>query len=236
MTSRSQDPEPESGIPDLTAKVSALSRAAAAQATITSVLCQLQAAVGAEHGGALMLGPGNRIESAEGSDAVVAHADAIQTDLGEGPDLTLLDGTQSLLVSDTHSETRWPRWAEAVAELGLRSLISVKLSTADRVLGSVNLYSRRPDAFADDDREVAEDLARRAAVTVAASLTARDLPAAMDSRVLMGQAQGIVMERFDLTNDEAFTVLLQHCERTNTKLRSVAQQVVDEYSIPGGRG
>ncbi|WP_286930066.1 MULTISPECIES: GAF and ANTAR domain-containing protein [Aeromicrobium] len=232
MTSRSQDPEHDPGIPDLTAKLSTLSRADSAESTIVSVLCQLQAAVGAEHGGALLLGPGTAIETAAGSDEIVERADAIQADLGEGPDLTLLDGAQSLMVSDTRSESRWPRWAEAVAALGLRSLISVKLSTRDRVLGSVNLYSRRPDAFADDDREVAEDLARRAAVTVSASLTARDLPAAMDSHVLMGQAQGIVMERFDLTDDEAFTVLLRHSERTDTKLRSVAQQVVDGYSIP----
>nr|WP_276568849.1 GAF and ANTAR domain-containing protein [Aeromicrobium phoceense] len=195
-------------------------------------MCQLQAAVGAEHGGALMLGPGNRIESAEGSDAVVAHADALQAHLGEGPDLTLLEGGKSLLVSDTHSETRWPRWAEAVAELGLRSLVSVKLATRDHVLGSVNLYSSRPDAFGDDDREVAEDLARRAAVTVSASITARDLPAALDSRILVGQAQGIVMERFDLSNDEAFAVLLRHSQSTDTKLRTVAEQVVQEYSVP----
>lgn len=232
MTSRTQQPGPDPWIPDLAEKVSVLSRTVPSQATITSILCRLQAAVGAELGGALLLGPRNTIESATGSDDVVERADAIQADLGEGPDLTLLDGMQSLMVSDTHGETRWPRWAEAVAALGLRSLVSVKLSTRDRVLGSVNLYSRRPDAFTDDDREVAEDLARRAGVTVAASLTTRDLPAAMDFHVLMGQAQGIVMERFDLTSDEAFRVLLRHSQRTDTKLRSVAQQVVDGYSIP----
>ncbi|SKB09076.1 GAF and ANTAR domain-containing protein [Aeromicrobium choanae] len=232
MTGRSQQPEPVPGIIDLPEKVSDLSRAGAAEATIASVLCHLQAAVGAEHGGALLLGPGNAIETATGSDDIVERADAIQADLGEGPDLTLLDGRESLLVPDTLSEARWPRWAEAVAALGLRSLISVRLSTRDRVLGSVNLYSRRPRAFADGDRELAESLARRAAVTVSASLTARDLPAAMDSHVLMGQAQGIVMERFDLTSDEAFAVLLQHSQRTDTKLRSVAQQVVDGYPIP----
>lgn len=231
MTSRSQ-PEPVPEIPDLTEKVAALSRAESSQATITSVLCQLQAAVGAEHGGALLLGPGNAIESADGSDDVVARADAIQADLGEGPDLTLVEDGTSLLVRDTHDEPRWPRWAEAVAALGLRSLVTVKLSTRDHVLGSVNLYSSRPDAFGDDDREVAEDLARRAAVTVSASITARDLPAALDSRVLVGQAEGILMERFGLSSDEAFAALLRHSQSTDTKLRAVARQVVQEHSIP----
>src|SRR5690606_8033758 len=94
---------------------------------------------------------------------VVHEITDLETRVGEGPDLTILDGQPSITVADTCDEKRWPTWAPAVTERGVRSLMSVRLSTRERVFGSITVYSRRPFAFAEDHRAVMLALARHAA-------------------------------------------------------------------------
>src|SRR5690606_19704847 len=87
------------------------------QATIESIVEHTKSAVGASHAGILFLRRPGQIETMSASDEIVRSADAIQMRLGEGPDLSLFDGAESIIVDDTLDEKRWPRWAEAVADL-----------------------------------------------------------------------------------------------------------------------
>ncbi|MET1133172.1 MAG: GAF and ANTAR domain-containing protein [Aeromicrobium sp.] len=204
-----------------------------AQATVESVLASIKSAVGADYVGAVLIGPKQSIETVPGSDDLAEQADAIQVRLGEGPDLALVEnGALSLMVNDTWDDKRWPAWSEAIAELGLRSVIAVRLSTRDRAFGGLNVFSTRPDAFSEDDRSVIEAFARHVAIAVSSSLNEQHLIAAIDSRKLIGQAQGILMERFSLSDEQAFAVLLRYSQHTNTKLRIVADQIVTERTLP----
>lgn len=202
-----------------------------AEATIETVLDHVKSAVGAQYAGALLFAGGSGVELVAGSDDVVERAETIQAALGEGPDLDVIDGT-SMLIPDIGAETRWPRWARAVADLGLHGLISVKLSTHDRAFGILTVYAAEPGVFTEDDRSVVEAFARHAAIAVSTSVREQNLNAAIDSRKLIGQAQGILMERFSLSEAQAFSVLLRYSQHTNTKLRVIAERVVAERTLP----
>jgi GAF domain-containing protein len=151
---------------------------------------------------------------------------------GEGPDFSALGDKLSVIVDDTTTDRRWPQWADMVASAGIRSLLNVRLYTTVSTIGTLNLYGRRPHQFSADDQAVAHVLARHAAVAIGAARKERNLWQAVDARKRIGQAQGILMERYDLTEDKAFAVLLRYSQDKNIKLRLVADQLVEQGSLP----
>jgi GAF domain-containing protein len=154
---------------------------------------------------------------------------------GEGPDIDVLVDRYSVLVSDTRTDTRWPTWAARVASYGIHSLISVRLYTSASTIGTLNLYDPEPDKFDVDDQAVAHLLARHAAVALAAARTTENLWQAVDARKLVGQAQGILMERYQLSADQSFAVLMRYSQDNNLKLRTVAENLVNNRELPGER-
>jgi GAF domain-containing protein len=153
-------------------------------------------------------------------------------EVGEGPDVSVLADRLSVIVSDTTTESRWPNWAARVSETGIRSLLSVRMYTDDQTIGTLNAYSLKPDAFDVDDQAVAHVLARHAAVALGTARKIENLWQAVDARKRIGQAQGILMERFELTADQAFAVLLRYSQDNNVKLRVVADRLVETRELP----
>src|SRR5690606_1129343 len=93
-------------------------------------------------------------------------ADELQQELGEGPCLDAIDTATTYVVPDASTDPRWPHWGPCVAELGIRSVLSVQLSTETGNLGALNFYATRADAFNDDDVMVAEIFAEHAALAL----------------------------------------------------------------------
>src|SRR5690606_32037440 len=148
------------------------------------------------------------IETAASTDPLAEKALRLQLDLGEGPVLELVASERDVaVVQDLADEERWSRWCREVSQIGVRSLISVRLATAESVLGALNLYGRRPGQFDDDDVAVAHILARHASIAVATAQQNASLWQAIDARKAIGQAQGILMERYNLNADQAFALL-----------------------------
>ena len=133
---------------------------------------------------------------------------------------------------DVAGDARWPLWGPAVAELGMHSVLSIRLATRTRRYGSLNLYADRLNAFDDDDVAVATIFVSHASVALAAAHNEQGLQFAIDARKLIGQAQGILMERFDLDADRAFEFLRRQSQHHNVKLRSVAEWVVANRTMP----
>ena len=202
------------------------------QETVERVVQFALSAVGCRHAGVLMVHGRNRIESAAVTDPVAAKADQLQLAAGEGPCLAALTDDHSYRVDDTAVDRRWPRWSPLVAELGLRSVLSVRLFTSATTVGALNLFDPEPCRFDADDVAVAHVLARHAAVALASSRQVEHLELAVDARKLIGQAQGILMERFDLDADRAFAVLRRYSQHHNIKLRAVAQRLVETRQLP----
>ncbi|MFL6089676.1 MAG: GAF and ANTAR domain-containing protein [Aeromicrobium sp.] len=199
--------------------------------TVDYVVHYALKAVDCQYAGVMLVHDGNKVETAAATDPLVEQLDLIQIECGEGPGLDLSE-RMTLRVSDTKLDRRWDEWARRVADHGVRSVLVAKLSTTQGDLGTLNLFHTEPDAFDADDEAVASILARHAAAALVSARRAENLWMAIDARKLVGQAQGILMERFDLNADQAFAVLLRYSQGKNLKLRDVAQLLVSRRSLP----
>lgn len=195
------------------------------QATLDQIVTLAREAIACDHAGISLLHGRKQVETAS-SAAVVERADALQHELGEGPCLQVIWTHDTFLVEDMASDERWPRWGPAAAELGLCSILAVRLFTHGQTHGALNLYACTPRHFDADDVAVAHIYATHASVALAAARQEENLRRAVDARHLVGQAQGILMERYDLDADRAFEVLRRYSQVSNTKLRTIAEQVV----------
>ncbi len=169
------------------------------------------------------------------TDPVVADVYELQLSSSVGPLVTVLRERSTVLIRDTTTDDRWPEWAAKVAGLGVRSVLDVPLLTGSdttRTVGALGLYSPTPDAFGEDDEAIAHILARHAAVAVASARHDETMTTAVDARKLVGQAMGILMERFDVDSDRAFAILQRYSQDNNIKLRDVAQQLIDTRKLP----
>jgi GAF domain-containing protein len=200
--------------------------------TVDLVLDYALEAVGADYAGVILVHAKDQVETVVATDPVIEKLDRIQLSTGEGPDLAALGDVLSVIVDDTTTDRRWPAWAEMVARAGVRSLLNIRLYTTATVIGTLNLYSRNPHQFSAEDQTVAHVLARHAAVAISAARKEEHLWQAADTRTRIGQAQGILMERYELTADKAFAVLLRYSQDRNIKLRLVADQLVENGSLP----
>jgi GAF domain-containing protein len=178
---------------------------------------------------------GSRPEIAAVTDPVVADVYDLQITSENGPLVEALRNHTTILIRDTTTDDRWPQWAAKVAQLGVRSVLDVPLTTgvgSSASVGVLGLYSPEPDAFSADDEAIAHILARHASVAVASARHEATMAQAVDARKLVGQAMGILMERYDVDADRAFAILKRYSQDTNTKLRDVAQQLIDTRKLP----
>jgi GAF domain-containing protein len=188
---------------------------------------------GCQHAGISLVVRGRSIETPAATSNVSLRGDQLQYELREGPCLDSIEFQETIVSPDLLQETRWPAWAPRVAqELGVRSMLCFQLFTTGRSLGALNLYSESVDAFDVEDRAVGLTLAAHIAVALAASreIDTRDI--AMLNRTVIGQAEGILMERYDLSPDKAFSVLKRVSQDTQTKLVIVATELVRTRRMP----
>jgi GAF domain-containing protein len=189
-------------------------------------------ALDCSHAGVALIVRGGRLEIPAATDPVVAEIYALQINGGTGPLAVSLREHAIVLVRDTSADDRWPEWAGKVRELGVRSVLDVPLTTSAGTLGVLGLYSTEPDAFGPDEEAIAHILARHASVAVASARQEDSLAQAIDARKLVGQAMGILMERYNLDDDSAFAVLKRYSQDTNTNLRDVAAQLIETRQLP----
>lgn len=174
-----------------------------------------------------------RIVTVGATDPQVDAADRFQNELGEGPCLESFRETEVIHVEDLRTDGRWRRWAEPVSEeLGFRSILSGHLTTRERRVGALNVYARRAGAFSERDVAQISFFAAHAAAAIAATRHVEQLSRALVSRTRIGQAEGILMERHGLSEDEAFALLTRWSQQRNEKLRDVAESVVARREMP----
>ncbi|WP_020387899.1 GAF and ANTAR domain-containing protein [Kribbella catacumbae] len=203
--------------------------------TVDAVIQFALQALSCTHAGIALYTRGSQPEVAAVTDPVVSDVYSLQITSDTGPLITALRERSTVLVRDTTQDQRWPEWAAKVASLGVRSVLDVPLTTGDATrstVGVLGLYSPEPDAFGEDDEAIAHILARHASVAVASARQEETMAQAVDARKLVGQAMGILMERFDVDGDRAFAILKRYSQGTNTKLRDVAQQLIDTRKLP----
>ncbi|MGH3499895.1 MAG: ANTAR domain-containing protein [Nocardioidaceae bacterium] len=156
----------------------------------------------------------------------------MQHELGEGPCHDVLWDHHTSTVEDMAGETRWPNYSPQAAALGIGSVLAFQLSTAENTLGALNLYSTRAHAFDEPSHEVGVVFAAHAAVGLGWARTEAQLHEAIESRQVIGEALGILIERKRITSTEAFEMLSQASQDFNIKLHEVAAKVVETGEEP----
>ena len=205
--------------------------AAGVDETLEAVLQFALRAASCTYAGVALATRGGRAEIGAITDPVVETLYRIQIETDEGPMLTALSG-ETIAVADVATDDRWPRWQTAAAGAGIRSVLQVPMKVSHQTTGVLSLYDAAPNAFTVDDEAIAHILARHASVAVATARHEVSMAQAVDARKLVGQAMGILMERYDLNADQAFAVLRRYSQDTNTKLRDVAQQLIETRKLP----
>lgn len=176
---------------------------------------------------------GGRPSTVATSGDLALDLDLQQYRLGAGPCLSAATTGRPSEIPDTRFDQQWPEFAALAAQAGCESMLSSPLPAREQVSGALNVYARE---LTTPDQRIRELLARFTACAVvpvsnvylyeAAVERAEHLQAALNSRAVIDQAKGILMERFRLTPDAAFQALTRVSMETNTKVRDVAVRFV----------
>lgn len=223
---------------DLYLRLSGVVRALREQDDLPSTMQRSAAAAvelveGCASAGLVWLRGGGTLESVAATDPRATAADVRQVELGSGPAIDALDVAETVIAVDLRTEDRWPGWVSYVREeLGIDSAVAIRLFTGDRSIGVLTLYAAGGRL---DDASVREAYLLAACVSVAvdAAHTEHTLEEAAASRATIGQAQGILMERFEVDADQAFAVLKRVSQDRNIKLNRLARETIQTRRTPG---
>jgi len=167
--------------------------------------------------------------------------DETQYERGHGPCLHAARTGELTEIPDTRTDGRWADYSKRAAEAGNLSSLSIPLAVDqdEQVSGALNLYAREPNAFDEDSRLAALAFGPYAAVAAgnmhayqSARNMADNLQTALESRAVIDQAKGILIERHKLTPDQAFQLLVQVSMNANRKVRDVAADLVHTGELP----
>ena len=193
----------------------------------------VRAQLDADYAGISIIGSRNQLKTIAPTDPIVEHLDQLQSELAEGPCYDNAWPGQTLTTSNLTDDVPWPTWATEVTHAGIASLLATVLTTVDdRRIGSINAYWTQRRCFTQDDVAFMAIFARHSALALSQSWNEDGLYTALDTRKLIGQAQGILMERHDLDEAQAFEVLRRYSQDHNIKLRDLAAHLTETRQLP----
>jgi GAF domain-containing protein len=160
------------------------------------------------------------------------QVDRAQYETGQGPCLDTLYERKTVRVSDMADEGRWPEFSARAGALGVGSMLAVQLYVRGADLGALNLTNSASDSFDADSEHVALLFASHAAVAMAGAQAQEGLREGIRRRDLIGQAKGVLMERYAIGPDRAFALLARLSQDTNRKLHELAEELVTTRQLP----
>ncbi|MBV9514803.1 MAG: GAF and ANTAR domain-containing protein [Mycobacteriaceae bacterium] len=178
-------------------------------------------------GALMLLGKGGwRPVSPPGTTACVIEE--LHRDGGEGPAIEAADTRRVVQVTDLAAETRWPQFTDAArSETAVRSMICLPLYTHVRTWGALTLLGDQPNALDRDVQQAGEILATHTALTLEAVHHDRHYRSALGSRDIIGQAKGVLMERFEVDAVAAFALLTRLSEESHRPVVVVAKELLE---------
>jgi GAF domain-containing protein len=183
---------------------------------------------GAQHAGITIATRDGSVRTASATDRYPILLDEIQERHKQGPCLSVVWEQHMIRIEDMGREQRWPRYCRAVAaETPIRSVMSFQLFAEGHTMGTLNFYAEQPGVFDDEAVEVGLVLATHTAL--AWNLMRRDeqFRSALASRDIIGQAKGMIMERFNIDAVQAFELLKRLSQSSNMPVVAVARQLVE---------
>jgi GAF domain-containing protein len=217
---------------DLALRMAELARSMAMPRSVEEVLKDVTAAAkelipGVDVAGVLLVGKSGSFETLAPTSDLMFKLDELQMRYLEGPCVQAAIDEIVVRTDDFRKDTKWPNYSPQVVQLGVLSGLSFKLYTADRTAGALNLFGYETKLWDSEAETIGMVLAAHAAAAVIASREGDQLHSALSTRDRIGQAKGIIMERYGIDDVAAFAMLRQLSQDANTKLIDVAQKVID---------
>jgi GAF domain-containing protein len=185
----------------------------------------------------------DRLRPVTGINELTSLLEAREEQFQEGPCVDAFRDRRIVAVPDLDDvDGSWPRWTVEARLRGVRAVLGVPLRVRDGALGAMNIYSTEPRAWSDSDVRAAQVLSDIAAsyVVNASELehsrrTTEQLREALESRIIIEQAKGMLATELGISIDKAFVVLRDHARRNSASMRSVAHAVVNLGLRPAGK-
>ena len=193
------------------------------------------ALLGASAAGVLLADPRGELRLAAASSEQAGLLELFQLQNDQGPCLECFRTCQPVTASDlTGPAQRWPRFAQAAAQAGFRTVEALPMRLRDQVIGALNLFRAEPDPLDAADLRIGQALADVATIGLLhernvrrRETVAEQLQGALNSRVIIEQAKGKLAERLSVDMDRAFTMLRDYARNSNQRLTDVARDFVN---------
>ena len=189
--------------------------------------------------GLMLIGQGEVLRWVTATDPRAQVIEAAQERLGEGPCVEAFEQGTLQLIPDTGAEERWPDLTRVLRHDGVHAVLSVPVQVAQGTVGSLNFYLAEPHEWDHSERNAAEVYGRLAGALLGSALTAElqgrlieQLQWALDHRILIEQAKGILMEREGLDPAGAFDRLRKAARAGRRRVSEVATEVVAGQPLP----
>lgn len=181
---------------------------------------------GVDCAGVLLIKDGE-FTSLAGTSEVARTLDHAQRDTGEGPCVDAAERDVIVRCNDLGNDARWPRFREVAIAAGVLSVMSFRLYTKGVDSGALNLFGFGTGSFTAEPEALGAMLATHAAISLVAANRQQQFESALASRDLIGQAKGIIMERFDIDAVRAFELLRRVSQESNTPVKVIAARLAD---------
>lgn len=184
---------------------------------------------GAQYAGITITRKPKSVETPAATHLYPMLLDKIQQRHHEGPCLTAAWDKKVVYVADLHTDDRFPLYRrDALAETPIRSIMAFQLFIEGETMGALNVYSEEPDAFGEEARNLGLVFAAHSSVAWNAARRDEQFRRALASRDIIGQAKGMMMERYGVDAVQAFDLLRKLSQDSNVPLLKIAKEIVDK--------
>jgi GAF domain-containing protein len=184
---------------------------------------------GAQYAGVTVTRNGKQIDTPAATHKWPILLDEIQQRHREGPCLTSAWEEKTIHVADLQTDDRFPLYRRDVLEhTPIRSVMSFQLFIAGETMGALNVYAEKPQVFGPESREIGLIFAAHSSVAWNAARREEQFKRALASRDTIGQAKGMIMERYGVDAVQAFEVLRKLSQDSNVPLIRVATELITD--------
>jgi hypothetical protein len=190
---------------------------------------------GADYAGITLVEAGTEIQTFGPTHPYLTWLDTVQQHFAEGPCLSDAWREDFIHIEDLTSDDRWPHYREAaLARTPVRSVLSYRLFLHQKRMATLNFCSKRPHAFDAESIEIGQVFAAYTTVAWNALIREEQFRGALINRDIIGQAKGMLMERFNIDGPAAFELLRRLSQQSNDKLSDIARKLttIEETTSP----
>lgn len=195
----------------------------------------------AERAGVILSDPEDGLVVAASTDRSAQALELLELDLHSGPCLACFESGESVhaILSSESSQDQWPEFARRARERGIESVVALPLRLRDLTIGALNLFLTDQTDMADRDKHAAQSLADVASIGILnaramseSKVVQNQLQDALDSRVVIEQAKGMVAQDLEIEDSAAFDLIRSYSRNNNQKLRLVSEQITKRELLP----